>query len=257
MLWKNVALTSLIFLTGCSFLKTERAAPVIELTADSTISSDIHIVKPGQTLYEIAFEYGCDYRDLALANHIQAPYVIYPNQKLSLKKAKAPILKRKITPAKVSNTPLAKPSPTPPKMTPTKPNKAPMPSLQRFDNAWDWPVKGKIVKSYSLGYNLNKGIDIAGRLGEDVKAAASGNVVYSGSGLRGYGQLVIVKHNDTFLSAYAHNSQLLVKEGDVIKKGQVIAKMGRSDSDNIKLHFEIRKNGQPINPLTVLPRSPV
>ncbi len=102
-----------------------------------------------------------------------------------------------------------------------------------------------------------KGIDIAGNLGTQVKAAGNGKVVYSGTGLRGYGQLVIIKHNETYLSAYGHNSKLLVKEGQQVTKGQTIAEMGSTDTSQVKLHFEIRKNGQPINPLNVLPAKAV
>ena len=101
---------------------------------------------------------------------------------------------------------------------------------------------------------MNKGVDIAGVQGMPVKAASDGKVVYSGSALRGYGQLVIIKHSDVYLSAYAHNHQLLVKEGETIKKGQIIAKMGKTDTDSVKLHFEIRQNGKPVDPLTLLPQ---
>lgn len=118
---------------------------------------------------------------------------------------------------------------------------------------WAWPAKGKVLAGYSDGGN--KGIDIAGELGQPVYAAAPGKVVYSGTGLRGYGKLIIIKHNKTYLSAYAHNSQLLVKEGQAIAKGQKIAEMGDSDTDRVKLHFEIRKLGRPVDPAKYLPES--
>lgn len=244
---KGRFLILLPLLGGCfPFSSRDVAAPVVDAVYPQACAH-CHIVKPGQTLYEIAWAYGYDYRELALANHIQPPYVIYPGQKLALKKGaslppakKQPVVQKTKEPIKklVKQT-LSEPS---------------MPS---FKNNWSWPAKGKVVKSYSLAHNLNKGIDISGALGEEVKAAAAGKVVYSGAGLRGYGQLIIIKHNDIFLSAYAHNHQLLVKEGDPITQGQVIAKMGRTDTDSIKLHFEIRKNGQPIDPLTVLPKRAV
>ena len=115
--------------------------------------------------------------------------------------------------------------------------------------AWAWPVKGKVLRGYS---DSNKGVDIAGRMGQQVLAASDGRVVYSGNGLRGYGKLIIIKHNKTFLSAYAHNSQLLVKEGQAVKKGQPIAEMGNTDADQVKLHFEIRQLGKPVDPLQYL-----
>lgn len=117
---------------------------------------------------------------------------------------------------------------------------------------WLWPTTGKLVTGFSDGANL-KGIDIAGNAGQPVLASAAGKVVYAGSGLRGYGKLVIVKHNGTYLSAYAHNSEILVKEGQQVTRGQKIAEMGNSDSDQVKLHFEIRRLGKPVDPLKYLP----
>lgn len=122
------------------------------------------------------------------------------------------------------------------------------------DMDWAWPSKGKIVASFNEGASL-KGVDIAGKAGQAVFAAAPGKVVYSGSGLRGYGKLVIIKHNKTYLSAYAHNSQILVREGQAVVKGQRIAEMGDSDADQVKLHFEIRRMGKPVDPLRYLPES--
>jgi lipoprotein NlpD len=115
---------------------------------------------------------------------------------------------------------------------------------------WIWPTKGKVLKGFS---EATKGIDIAGKAGEPVTASAGGKVVYSGAGLRGYGKLIIIKHNNTYLSAYAHNNKLLVKEGQTVVKGQKIGEMGSTDTDLVKLHFEIRKNGKPVDPLKHLP----
>ena len=120
------------------------------------------------------------------------------------------------------------------------------------DVAWMWPSSGKIVGQYSE--SGNKGLDFSGRAGDAVLAAAEGKVVYAGSGLRGYGELVIVKHNATFLSAYAHNRKILVQEGQQVTRGQKIAEMGSTDSDGVKLHFEIRRQGKPVDPLQYLPR---
>jgi lipoprotein NlpD len=117
---------------------------------------------------------------------------------------------------------------------------------------WAWPAAGKVVAGFKEGSSA-KGLDIAGKSGQPVYAAASGKVVYSGSGLRGYGKLVIIKHNKTYLSAYAHNSQILVKEGQSVTRGQKIAEMGNSDADQVKLHFEIRRLGKPVDPMKYLP----
>ena len=117
-----------------------------------------------------------------------------------------------------------------------------------------WPTNGRLITLYSANDPLRKGIDLEGKQGDPVKAAGAGSVVYAGSGLAGYGQLVIVKHDEQFLSAYAHNNKLLVAEGDAVKKGQVIAEVGSSGTDKNKLHFEIRKSGKPVDPLLYLPR---
>lgn len=118
-------------------------------------------------------------------------------------------------------------------------------------DAWQWPANGKLLQGF--GDNGAKGVDVSGKRGQAVYAAAAGKVVYSGAGLRGYGKLLIIKHNKTYLSAYAHNQQLLVKEGEVVKKGDKIAEMGDSDADQVKLHFEIRRFGKPVDPLKFLP----
>jgi lipoprotein NlpD len=120
------------------------------------------------------------------------------------------------------------------------------------DVPWLWPTSGKVVAPYSE--SGNKGLDIAGKAGDSILAAGDGKVVYAGAGLRGYGELVIVKHNATFLSAYAHNRKILVKEGQMVSRGQKIAEMGNTDSDSVKLHFEIRKQGKPVDPLLYLPK---
>jgi len=132
-----------------------------------------------------------------------------------------------------------------------KPEPAPAPAAPD-DVAWMWPSSGKVISPYSE--SGNKGLDFAGKAGDSVLAAGDGKVVYAGAGLRGYGELVIVKHNATFLSAYAHNRKILVKEGQQVTRGQKLAEMGSSDSDSVKLHFEIRKQGKPIDPLLYLPK---
>lgn len=152
----------------------------------------------------------------------------------------------------------AKPAPAEEKPKPSEAKPAPAssettkPGADDEDLEWAWPSKGKIIASFNEGASL-KGVDIAGKAGQPVLASAPGKVVYSGSGLRGYGKLVIIKHNKTFLSAYAHNSQILVREGQNVVKGQRIAEMGDSDADQVKLHFEIRRMGKPVDPLKYLP----
>ena len=155
----------------------------------------------------------------------------------------------------------ALPSPVtpPPSVTPAPPVVAnvapgtPRPSAEDGDDLeWMWPAKGKLVTGFSDTANL-KGIDIAGTVGQAIVATAPGRVVYAGSGLRGYGKLVIIKHNNTFLSAYAHNRDIVVKEGQQVKRGEKIAEMGSTDADQVKLHFEIRRLGRPMDPLKYLP----
>ena len=138
------------------------------------------------------------------------------------------------------------------KATPSRPESARVPEIDDAKLDWAWPTSGKVIKGFSEGSNL-KGIDIGGKAGQPVLASAAGRVVYAGAGLRGYGKLVIVKHNNTYLSAYAHNREILVKEGQQVSKGQKIGEMGDTDADQVKLHFEIRRLGKPIDPAKFLP----
>ena len=119
------------------------------------------------------------------------------------------------------------------------------------DLDWMWPTRGKVVGSFND--STNKGIAIAGKLGQPVYASAPGRVIFSGTGIRGFGKLVVIKHNNTYLSVYAHNNELAVKEGQNVTKGQKIAEMGNSDADQVKLHFEIRRFGKPVDPMKLLP----
>ena len=153
-------------------------------------------------------------------------------------------------PAATAEKPAAAETPKPAEQAAEKP------AMPADDEAleWSWPAKGKILAGFNDS-GSSKGMDIAGDQGQPVHAAAPGKVVYSGTGLRGYGKLIIIKHNKTYLSAYAHNSQLLVKEGQLVTKGQKIAEMGNSDTDRVKLHFEIRKLGKPVDPAKYLPES--
>ena len=227
-----------------------------------------YVVVKGDTLYSIAFRLGIDFRELAARNGIQSPYIIKVGQ--TLRTAKSAAKPVKVTPKQVAKAPkVAVKAASPPKktnktaakqskVTPvTKPSSK---SQARSDTVnksqpvsrWRWPSEGKVVRTYSS--NRHKGIDIAGKRGDPVRAVAAGKVVYAGTGVTGYGSLLIIKHNDTYLSAYGHNEQLLVSENMNVQAGQQIATMGSSGTDTVKLHFELRRRGQPIDPLTLLPR---
>ena len=239
-----------------------------ERGASAPLTQGLHAVRPGDTLYAIAWRYGLDYRDLARWNAIPEPFTIYTGQVLRISRpARLPAMPRS---EPVAAAPLPAPREPPrfapqtarraPERTaaPAKPARPPAPPPRTADagdgpiNAWQWPVRGKLIATFGRGGG--KGIDIAGDRGSPVVASAPGRVVYSGSGLRGYGRLIIVKHNKRYLSAYAHNDRLHVKEGDAVVSGQRIAEMGSSDAKRVKLHFEIRRDGKPVDPIRYLPR---
>jgi len=247
----------LVLCTSCAF----PLAPVSEQgTALRQPEAGYREVVAGDTLYSIAWESGRDYRDLARWNRIAPPYVIKPGQKLRL-----------YPPAGMSQTdrPLSKPdSPASSQRAAAEkvPDKnksggerpqAPAGRQARAGTTkqldWMWPTDGALLERYTNN-GPNKGIDIAGRKGQPVFAAETGQVVYQGGGLRGYGQLIIIKHNADFLSAYAHCDKIYVKEGNVIKRGQKIADMGSSGTDRAKLHFEVRYRGAPVDPQEYLPK---
>jgi len=203
-----------------------------------------HRVKAGETLYSIAFQYGRDPRDVARWNRIRKPYTIYPKQKLRI----IPI--RGDRTRKTNSTKIIS-------RNPTKKSSAIVKEISYVSNAelkWQWPTRGKVVSTFSIRDPGRRGIDIVGRKGQPVIAAAAGRVVYRGNALRGYGNLIIIKHNDTYLSAYAHTENVVVKENEKVKLGQRIADMGSTSSDKTKLHFEIRRNGKPVNPMRSLPK---
>ena len=225
------------------------------------VTSGQYRVRRGDTLYSIAFRFGWDWKTLAARNGIVAPYLIHVGQVIRFdagQSARSVV----VTSPPVRSTaqpsvrpPLVSPAPTPsktPTVTPTK--SKPVVTAQRSAAGWVWPSQGALIGRFSSNGSLNKGIDIAGELGQPVSAASDGSVVYAGSGLRGYGELVIIKHNDTYVSAYGHNRRLLVQEGQRVKAGQTIAEMGSTGADRVKLHFEIRRQGKPVDPLQYLPR---
>jgi len=216
-----------------------------------------HVVIPGETLFSIAWRYGLTYESLAKHNGIKAPYIIRPSQVIRLDMIKNTKLSGTSNVAKAATIGTKKPHSTSKNGSinrTTLVTGSTKKSIEWSEPKWGWPVKGPILSSFQGNNGLNKGIDLGGKLGEPVVSAAAGQVVYSGSGLRGYGKLLIIKHNENFLSAYAHNDKLLVKEGDFVKAGQKIADMGLSGTDRVKLHFEIRRDGTPVNPLQYLPR---
>ena len=217
-----------------------------------------HTVSRGETLYSIAWRYGKDFRELAAVNGIAAPYNIYPGQRLKLAgrpvlaAAPKPAKKVKKVPTRVAKAPSKPVAKRSKPLTVSKPRK----TVSRTSSSsiqWRWPVKGKVISRFRSKDPLRKGVDIAGEKGDSVLAAANGTVIYAGNALRGYGKLLIVKHSETYLSAYAHNDKLLVREGSEVKAGQRIAELGSSGTDRNKLHFEIRRNGQPVDPLAYLP----
>lgn len=207
----------------------------------------VHVVKPGETLYTIAWRYGLDYRALAQWNRLSDPDLIYAGQRLRLTPPAASTVTARSGPAP-RHAPSGRPAPS---AAPRGPPPSPAPAP-----AWQWPTRGEVVTQFGSSADIASGIGISGRLGQPVDAAAAGRVVYAGSGLIGYGQLIIIKHNDTYLSAYGHNRRLLVHQGEQVRRGQQIAEMGLGPQREPRLHFEIRRNGKPVDPLKSLsPRS--
>lgn len=253
---RGVLLSCLIL--GACAQESEQASVV---NAWSSSVPATHRVSSGETLYSIAWEYDMDVKTLAAMNHLKKPYHLYPGHQLFLKQ--------------VSLIPSAdlKPEPEAPQKKTVQKNFAKVavtwhrptssknqryrqtifsnPSLTS-SKSWIWPSKGLIIKAY--GRNGNKGIDIAGSYGEPIMAAKAGKIVYSGSGLPGYGNLILINHGGNYLSAYAHNRRVLVHEGDWIKLGEKIAEMGSTGTNRVQLHFEVRRNGMPVNPMQYLPR---
>ncbi len=216
----------------------------------ATIESAYYIVQPGDTLYSIGFRSGHGYQVLAAWNGIKPPYKILVGQTLKMFDSgpeKPTVVKPSNDPGSLVRAPVKKRNSSQKKSIVSNDKK----KLLKLH--WQWPITGKVLKKFSQ--SGRKGIDISGRLGQSVKATETGKVVYSGTGLIGYGNLLIVKHNEMYMSAYANNSLLLVEEGEYVEKGQKIAELGKSASGQAALHFEIRKNGNPVNPLEYLPKN--
>ena len=251
-------------------------APVGDRSERPLRNPDTHRVRQGDTLFSVAFLYGYTVEELAAWNRLRAPYSIYKDQQLRLT-APAKSTARK-TGSGVSK-PKPKPKKPPPKSSQPKtrnskkvitkaPSQMPRSGISTAQPSssprsaaasgatvnWTWPASGRVIRGYDSKSTGKKGVGIAGKTGESVRAAAAGKVVYSGSGLSGYGRLIIIKHNKNFLSAYAHNRKLVAREGQWVEKGAVIAQMGSSGTDRTQLHFEIRKKGRPVDPLRYLPK---
>nr|WP_268832988.1 peptidoglycan DD-metalloendopeptidase family protein [Pseudomonas fragi] len=219
------------------------------------VTTGQYAVRRGDTLFSIAFRYGWDWKALAARNNIAAPFTIVPGQVIrfdgrSGSQPAGGTTTTVVSSSSGSKTTVIKRSAA----TATAPAAvAPLPAGPA-PKGWGWPSNGILIGKFSSNGSLNKGIDIAGDLGQPVLAASDGSVVYAGSGLRGYGELIIIKHSDTYVSAYGHNRRLLVREGQQVKVGQTIAEMGSTGTDRVKLHFEIRRQGKPVDPLQFLPR---
>jgi len=269
-------LVAVVWLTGCAV--QDDPAPVADSVANrGRIHSNIpqaltYQVKAGDTLFSIAFRSGMDFKTLARLNRIGEPYTIYVGQVLVVTNPDAPQTAvvgpgaegrsaNKNHSNSNSSTSRLKTSKVVASQKQTRYGQDErVEESEKISNStingnvkqWLWPVKGPILEKFSAQEHGNKGLDIGGTVGTPIKATAAGQVVYAGNALRGYGNLVIIRHNDDFLSAYAHNSRLLVKERDSVVAGQVIAEMGNSDADKVKLHFEIRFRGKSVDPLRYL-----
>ncbi len=254
-----MALIGMLALAGCQsgYQTTQNkksqdapatAKPASQKPGKPPLSGDSYTVQAGDTVFGIAFRAGLNYRDVAAWNGIEEPYTIRVGQRLRLIPPASAT--RPVTPVKAAPKKAQAAAPEQPAATPGMP-KAQEPMLSSI--SWQWPTKGEIIGRFVLDDKTKQGINIAGRPGQEIRAAADGTVVYSGTGLIGYGELLIVKHGNEWISAYAHNSRRLVAEGVKVKAGQHIADMGDTGSISTMLHFEIRRNGKPVDPLLYLP----
>jgi lipoprotein NlpD len=256
------AISTVVFQSGCA--TRSAPAPVVDRSGGKAqslepVQAGFYRIKRGDTLLRIALDHGQSHRDIAEWNNIADINQIEVDQVIRVappRSAKAATSRVEVKQEKPSpSKDIAKPAE---KMKEEKlaKNEA---RVEKSSNEviadpgikLSWPSKGNVIDRFDE--NKNKGIDISGKSGDPIQAAADGKVVYAGNSLRGYGNLVIVKHDNTFLTAYAHNRTLLVKEGDTVKKAQKIAEMGNTDADQVKLHFEVRKHGKPVDPMAYLP----
>lgn len=223
-----------VLVSGCA--STPHYAPVVRIRDLPRQLPKQYRVQRGDTIYSIAWKLSQDYRRLAAVNRIAAPYTIYPGQYLRVPQStsqRRPTSRQTVKPSvELSPSPWA--------------------SSAKPVHSWVWPVKGRVVKRFSAGWEGTHGIDIAAPRYTRVAASAGGTVVYSGDGVRGYGNLIIIKHNEAYLSAYAYNDRNLVKLGQRVHQGQKIAEVGRNSAGKTMLHFEIRRAGQAVDPMNYL-----
>jgi lipoprotein NlpD len=231
-------------------VSTPAAAPAAEAVkampgAENAGKPGYYTVQRGDTLTRIALDQGQSWRDLASWNNLPNAHLIEVGQVLRVAPPTATVEASGVVVQPISGTVEVSSA--------AKPAAAPSPAPSGHDEGlgFAWPASGSVIGGFDEA--KNKGLDIAGKAGDPVLAAADGQVVYAGAGLRGYGNLIILKHNNTFLTAYAHNQALLVKEDQKVRKGQKIAEMGKTDADRVKLHFEIRRQGKPVDPAKYLP----
>ena len=264
-----ILVATLVFLAGCAERKSP--APVTEVYQGKTFldfeaesyRDARYQVQKGDTLFSIAWFSGKDYRELAKLNNIKAPYHIFPGQIIYLTKAPSKrttkVSKNSGQTSKINPNQAVDPSSKQAYGKSEKDVKDDSfePSSSEFPSQvtnWTWPTLGAITSTFSAKEAGNKGLDFAGNLDSPLLAAAAGKVVYKGNALRGFGNLVIIKHSEAYLTAYAHNNQILVNEQDWVKPGQQIATMGKSGTDKVKLHFEVRYKGKSVDPLRFLPK---
>lgn len=254
-----------LLLTACTSGPVH--APVGDRSRQLAHTPVAHKVGQGDTLYSVAFLYGKTVEELATWNGIRKPYTIYRGQNIRLtapaRKAPPVVRKPAASQPKVS-APRSRPKaavattvrPSQPKVATSRSKKTTpsVPAASKGPLSWTWPASGALISRFNVRSVGKKGINIGGKSDSPVRAAAAGKVVYAGSGLSGYGRLIIIKHNKDFLSAYAHNRKLIAREGQWVKKGELIARMGSSATDRTELHFEIRKKGRPVDPLRYLPK---
>lgn len=244
---------ALLVLSGCG---SHQPAPVDQRREPPSQRINYHIVSRGETLFSIAWRYEKDLQKLAAANNLSSDYTIHPGQRLSLDTNNV-VVRQKSEPNKaVSRIPKQT---VPDSKPPTYPQRhtaavtSPKTYASKGPLSWRWPVNGRVSRQYNAA-GLFKGIDLRSLPGSAVTPAAPGTVVYAGDGLRGYGNLIIIRHDDVFLSAYAHNRKIFVSEGSAVQPGQKIAEVGGDPADVRRFYFEIRKDGKPVNPLIFLPK---
>jgi lipoprotein NlpD len=289
--WLGLALAVTVS-AGCSTRRVAAPAPVEDRLGDRSAPAPaaaqalpgaenagqpgFYTVKPGDTLFRIALDNGQSWRDVQAWNNLSNPNILEVGQVLRVQPpvngtpgtasvaavATPGVVGRPLGAVDASApgaapapAPAAAPAPAPAAASapPATPAPAPAPAANGDEIAFIWPAQGPVIATFDEARN-SKGVSIGGRIGDPVLAAADGRVVYAGAGLRGYGNLVILKHNNTYLTAYAHNQALLVREDQAVRQGQRIAEMGSSDTDRVKLHFEVRRLGKPVDPMQHLPR---